>query len=229
MHESLCLSPQFITLYLFPDPNLISYHFIEGSVPIMIEWLKKNSFFIILGIFIIGFLFVTREKEEVSTNEINPVSLASEEEEETFLDEHVVVDIKGEINKPGVYELDFGARVEDVIKMADGFTSDAEETSINLAQKLQDEMIIIVPNANEEGSGKSHESSSTLGQEEKIRVNYATQEEIETLPGIGPSKAQAIIEYREENGLFQSVEDLLDISGIGEKTLENMRDYLHVP
>jgi len=197
----------------------------------MIEWFKKNSFFIILGIFIVGFLFITREKEEVSTNEIIPVGLTSEEteEEETFLNEHVVVDIKGEINKPGVYELDLGARVEDVIKMADGFTSDAEETAINLAQKLYDEMIIIVPNENEEGTGKNQESSSTSGEEVKIRVNHATQEEIENLPGIGPSKAQAIIEYREENGLFQSVEDLLDISGIGEKTLENMRDYIHVP
>ncbi|MBU5466457.1 helix-hairpin-helix domain-containing protein [Virgibacillus sp. MSJ-26] len=197
----------------------------------MIEWFKKNSFFIILGIFIVGFLFITREKEEVRTNEIIPVDLTSEEteEEENFLNEHVVVDIKGEINKPGVYELDFGARVEDVIKMADGFTNDAEETAINLAQKLHDEMIIIVPNENDEETGKNQESSSTSGEEVKIRVNYATQEEIENLPGIGPSKAQAIIDYREENGLFQSVEDLLDISGIGEKTLENMRDYIHVP
>jgi len=196
----------------------------------MTDWLKRNLFFIILGFFIIGFLFISREKEETNHNEITPVNLVSDEtEDEASTDERMLVDIKGEINTPGVYELNSGSRVNDVIKMADGFTDDADETSINLAQKVHDEMIIIVPIENEESDETLHQTTSPTEQNEKVKINYATQEEIETLPGIGPSKAQTIIKYREENGLFQTMEDLLDISGIGEKTLENMKDNIQIP
>jgi len=196
----------------------------------MTDWLKRNLFFIILGFFIIGFLFISREKEETNHNEITPVNLVSDEtEDEASTDERMLVDIKGEINTPGVYELNSGSRVNDVIKMADGFTDDADETSINLAQKVHDEMIIIVPIENEESDETLHQTTSLTEQNEKVKINYATQEEIETLPGIGPSKAQTIIKYREENGLFQTMEDLLDISGIGEKTLENMKDNIQIP
>lgn len=196
----------------------------------MTDWLKRNLFFIILGFFILGFLFISREKEETNHNEITPVNLVSDEtEDEASTDERMLVDIKGEINTPGVYELNSGSRVNDVIKMADGFTDDADETSINLAQKVHDEMIIIVPIENEESDETLHQTTSPTEQNEKVKINYATQEEIETLPGIGPSKAQTIIKYREENGLFQTMEDLLDISGIGEKTLENMKDNIQIP
>ena len=196
----------------------------------MVDWLKKSSFFIILGMFIIVFLFITREKEETSHSEITPISPVSDEKDGSNepLDEKILVDIKGEINEPGVYELNLGARVNDVIKLAAGFTDKADETAINLAQKVQDEMIIIVPSEDDEFIGINHQQSGS-NQSEKVRINYATQEEIETLPGIGPSKAQAIIQYREENGLFQAIEDLLDISGIGEKTLENMRENIQIP
>jgi len=196
----------------------------------MTDWLKRNLFFIILGFFIIGFLFISREKEETNHNEITPVDMVSNKtEDESSADERMLVDIKGEINTPGVYELDSGSRVNDVIKMADGFTDDADKTSINLAQKVHDEMIIIVPIENDEIDETINQTASSTEQNEKVKINYATQEEIETLPGIGPSKAQTIIKYREENGLFQTMEDLLDISGIGEKTLENMEDNIQIP
>src|SRR5699024_7733105 len=110
------------------------------------------------------------------------------------------------------------------IQMAGGFTEDADESQINLAQKVHDEMIIVVFKLGDEPS--SEENNTGRDSTGKVRINYATQEEIETLNGVGPSKAQAIIQYRDENGLFQSAEDLLQVSGIGEKTLENFRDQL---
>src|SRR5699024_3643898 len=145
----------------------------------------------------------SREKEETNHNEITPVDMVSNKtEDESSADERMLVDIKGEITTPGVYELDSGSRVNDVIKMADGFTDDADKTSINLAQKVHDEMIIIVPIENDEIDETINQTASSTEQNEKVKINYATQEEIETLPGIGPSKAQTIIKYREENGLF---------------------------
>src|SRR5699024_7794876 len=100
--------------------------------------------------------------------------------------------------QPGVYELDSNARIMDVVDLASGFTDEADETAVNLAQKVHDEMIIIVPAQLEDGVNADDGTVSSGTMNEKIRLNYATQEEIETLSGIGPSKAQAIIQYREE-------------------------------
>lgn len=150
-------------------------------------------------------------------------------------DIEVIVDIKGEVNKPGVYELQTGDRVQTVIERAGGFTENADEQQINLAQKVHDEMIIYVPKVGEieeplpplpqsSRSGAVNDGSSDL-----IRVNSATEEELTKLQGIGPSKAQAIINYRDEHGPFQQAEDLLEVNGIGEKTFENIRDHIIVP
>lgn len=137
----------------------------------------------------------------------------------------IIVDIKGEIKNPGIYTVDFNDRVYDVIKKAGGFTNEADESQINLAQKVFDEMVIFVPSINLSGEGEQIINPSS----DKIRINYATQEELEQLKGIGPSKASSIIQYREENGPFQSLEDLLNVTGIGEKTLENIKEDIQVP
>ena len=197
----------------------------------MVEWLKKSSFFIGIGIFIIVFLFLTREKEEIYQADLTPVTTTSNNSnvEENQDEAVVLVDIKGEVSQPGVYELDSEARVKDVVELASGFTGKADESLINLAQKVHDEMIIIVPAEDEADVIGNGEASSVDSSVEKVRINYATQEEIETLSGIGPSKAATIIQYREENGLFQTIDDLLEVSGIGEKTLENIRDQIQIP
>lgn len=201
----------------------------------MIEWLKKSSFFIVIGLFIVLFLFFTRDRDNPPKDDLTPLTAnyESDAEEgglsEEGVPEEIIVDIKGEISQPGVYELPPDARVKDVVELASGFTKDADETSINLAQKVHDEMIIIVPSETEADSVGGALGDSSNVEQDKIRINYATQEEIESLSGIGPSKAEAIIQYREEHGMFQSVEDLLEISGIGEKTLENFRENIQIP
>lgn len=197
----------------------------------MIEWLKQNLIFIV-GALIIGvFLFFMKEDDEPL--DLDPVVANSTvvEDEGSELEsstEDVLVDIKGEINNPGVYELKYDARVNDVIELADGFTKKANESDVNLAQKVHDEMIIIVSSTEVDSSSESS-NQTTSNQTDKININYATQEEVETLTGIGPSKAQAIIDHRDENGLFTTVEDLLNISGIGEKTLENIKEDIQIP
>ncbi|WP_101844348.1 helix-hairpin-helix domain-containing protein [Halobacillus sp. Marseille-P3879] len=138
-----------------------------------------------------------------------------------------VVDVKGEVAKPGIYEVDEGMRVNDAIRLAGGLTEEADQTSVNLAQKVQDEMVILV--MEESGGIKGSSLSTTDNSPSTIRINYASGEEIQSLPGIGPSKAKAIVQYREENGLFKTNEDLLSVAGIGEKTLETLEEYIQLP
>lgn len=138
--------------------------------------------------------------------------------------DQVMVDVKGEVQHPGVYDISIHARVDDVLALAGGLTENADELQINKAQKVHDEMMIYVPRIDETAQDDIASSTS-----QTVRINYASKEEIVELPGIGPSKADAIVQYREENGLFTSIEDLLQVSGIGEKTLESLREYIQVP
>lgn len=198
----------------------------------MMHQLKKYSFFIVIGIGIVLFLFLTKDKDAEQANaEFTPVDekpLELNAEEQNGAEQKnlkAIVDVKGEVKKPGVYEMEMDARVNDVIQTAGGFSENADQSQVNLAQKVQDEMIIVIPKAGEydQGSGGNTAGSN------KIRINYASQQEIEDLSGIGPSKAAAIIQHREEHGLFRTMEDLLEVSGIGEKTLETLKDDIQVP
>lgn len=139
--------------------------------------------------------------------------------------EIIVVDVKGEVEKPGVYELKEGSRVKDAIETAGGMTNKAEPLSVNLAQKLLDEMVVYVTSSkNEDYSDREDDSFS-----DKLSINRASVEELKSLSGIGDSKANKIKSYREENGPFQRIEDLLNISGIGKKTLDGFREDIRVP
>lgn len=197
------------------------------------ELLKRYSFFIVLGASAILFFFLTKEDSaEEPFSEMQEIVSAGNEQVQINNDYEqsgtVFVDVKGEVNKPGVYEFNLDARVNEVIKQAGGFTAEADQTQVNLAQKVQDEMIIVIPKAGE--AAQADQSEDGMGMSaDKIRINYATLEELENLNGIGPSKAQAIIQYREENGFFQTPEDLLEVSGIGEKTFDSFKDDIIVP
>jgi competence protein ComEA len=144
----------------------------------------------------------------------------------------VVIDVKGAVVKPGVYEMPADARVRDVIARAGGLTEEADAARVNLAAKVRDEMMIYVPAKGEAAPApEAVEAAPEAGTESglQVAVNTATAEELMQVPGIGPAKAKAIIAYREEHGPFQRVEDLLRINGIGEKTLEKLKPYLLVP
>jgi competence protein ComEA len=157
-------------------------------------------------------------QEEENNDEIKEVNIAP-----TIL----FVDIKGEVNAPGVYEVDELSRVKDVIMLAGGFTSQAEPNGVNLAQKITDEMVIYVPAKGEDITGLTSQITSS-SEKRVVNINDASKDELETLPGVGPSKADAIITFREENGLFKSVDELEQVPGIGEKSLEKLRDYISI-
>lgn len=144
-----------------------------------------------------------------------------------------MVDIKGQVAAPGVYELPGDSRMKDAIDAAGGFLSDAEPKAINLAMKVQDEMVIYVPAIGEEAALPAPQPSAVpAGGAEAadalVNLNTATDADLMTLPGIGPSKAAAIIAYRTDNGNFQKIEDLTNVTGIGEKTFEKLKDSISV-
>ncbi|MFD2133612.1 helix-hairpin-helix domain-containing protein [Pseudogracilibacillus auburnensis] len=201
----------------------------------MIKLIKRHLVMIIVAIVVLGGIFYMKKEEpldvQTEADFEQAIELVDEEVEAEQLDTSIIVDIKGEVQKPGVYEVDQHVRVSDAISIAGGFTEDADQTQMNLAQRVHDEMVIIVPKEGEEIIAVSTPGETTTTDEDrnKIRINQATLEEIQTLNGIGPKKAQAIIDYREEHGSFQSVEDLIEVNGIGEKTVENMKESIIVP
>ena len=168
----------------------------------------------------------TKEKVMV-TNAVNTTRV---EETTTMIPQNCYVDIKGEVLRPGVYEFSCESRVQEVIKKAGGFTEDADETKINLAQKITDQMQMIVPNLHSKQEGgvtegnseKGNSSNTTLSnlKQGTVNINTATLEELQTIKGIGQKKAEAILQYRKEHGAFRTKEDLLQVKGIGKKALE---------
>ncbi|MCD8511095.1 MAG: helix-hairpin-helix domain-containing protein [Bacillus sp. (in: Bacteria)] len=141
------------------------------------------------------------------------------------------IDVKGEVVFPGLYEMESGERVFHAIERAGGFTKEAEQNLVNLAEKCYDEMVIYVPSKLdvEVGGGVVFQGNILNEKDGLIHVNRASAEELTKLPGIGPAKADAIIRYREENGPFQQMEELVKVPGIGAKTLENIRDMIKIP
>ncbi|WP_017187326.1 helix-hairpin-helix domain-containing protein [Alkalibacillus haloalkaliphilus] len=197
--------------------------------------IPKKWLVVVIIIFMIVFYFILHSDEELAIENENNSFLLLEEQNELEKEglevdgEKWAVDVKGEIESPGVYHVERGKRVVDVIELAGGFTKEADSKFVNLAELVYDEMVIYVPNKEEEGSSSAVTQGNNGSDGSKIRVNTATVEELMSLPGIGEQRAQTIIEYREEHGSFTSVEDLLNISGIGEKTLENFKEDIIVP
>ena len=175
----------------------------------------------------------TKEKVMV-TNAVNTTRV---EEITTMMPQNCYVDIKGEVLHPGVYEFSCESRVQEVIKKAGGFTEEADETKINLAQKITDQMQMIVPNLHSKQEGgvtdgnseKGNSSNTTLSnlKQGTVNINTATLEELQTIKGIGKKKAEAILQYRKEHGAFRTKEDLLQVKGIGKKALEAIESQVN--
>ena len=142
----------------------------------------------------------------------------------------VVVDVKGQVHEPGVYTLPVGSRVLDALQLVGGILPTAEEKVLNFAAKLDDEMVIYVPLIGESDVPMTIATTPSTSESLSALVNINTSDEstLMTLSGIGPSKAKAIIAYREENGLFKSIEDIKNVTGIGDSTFENLKDFISV-
>ena len=169
-------------------------------------------------------------KKEESVEEIEAVvtTVLAEKTEESSTQEAVIfVDIKGEVKKPGVYQMKAGDRVKDALDAAGGLTEEADSQKVNLAQRVEDQMVIVVPKVGEEAEEiPAGETRKEATKEGKVNINTATVEELKTLKGVGEKKAEAIIEYRKKNGSFQTKEDLMKVRGIGKKLFDSFQERI---
>lgn len=145
-----------------------------------------------------------------------PSSLA---EADNFATTDIFVHVTGAVAKPGVYAAEVGSRVFDIVAMAGGFTKKADQASVNLARLVSDGEQLLVFERASEAKSASNSSNTSVGSMAGtlVSLNRATLSELEELPGVGPTLAQRIIDWRSANGGFKSLEDLLEVGGIGDK------------
>ncbi len=216
----------------------------------------KKFILILIGISIVlgGTIFILYKNNKEEKEEV--VDIFKEEEKEEPAEElpkveekkevsTVTVDIKGNVNNPGVYEVENGKRINDVINMAGGLTEDADTSNINLAKIVADEMTIVI--YSKEEVLEKYKSEVCIcdcpyitndacitdeSNEEKtsnlVNINTASIDELMTLPSLGEAKAKSIIEYRTKNGNFTSIDKIKEVSGIGEAIFEKIKDYIKV-
>ena len=141
----------------------------------------------------------------------------------------IQVHVAGEVNQPGVYTLKEGANVQDAIDAAQGPTELAQHELLNLAAILTHGQRVYIPSSEDmQGNAEDDQRSLEVSLGNLININTATQEELDTLPGIGSVRANAIIVYRTENGFFMTIEDLLKVEGIGETTFNELKEFITV-
>jgi len=223
----------------------------------LIYYLNKYKTQIFIGIGIVLCLIIILFWQNNSSNyNDGDVEILYQDENQEITLENIKVNIKGAVRNPGVYQLEENSRVEDAIIMAGGLSEDADTSIINLSKKLYDENVIIIYSKEEvrkikngntiiqyienECNCPSYENSACINPDTfvnfdedesttgKVSINKATLAELQTLPGIGKTKAQAIIDYRSKNGLFKSVEDLKKVSGIGNATFEKIKNDITI-
>ncbi len=187
------------------------------------------SITIILVLVIIILFQSFHNDKEIEINESNIIEKKESKLKEEDI-EKIIVDIKGEINKPGIYEMNNGNRIIDVITKAGGLTKNADTNSINLSEKIVDEMVIIIPTLNINNTSELTDKKviNDLPKDKRISINTASIDELMTIKGIGTTKAKKIIEYRNKNGKFKKIEDIKKVSGIGNSTFEKIKNYIKI-
>lgn len=222
----------------------------------MLRFLKKYKYVITIFLFMLIIFYIIFVKVNLKSKEKNLVDnqvVINEVEkvEVDLKDDLVYVDIKGAVKKPGVYKINSDKKIIDVITIAGGLMENANTDNINLSKKVTDEMVIIIytneevknsnivdtvikvvdkecvcPNIQNDGCINTEINDSITNVNKTININTATLEELMSINGLGEAKAKAIIKYREENGYFKIIDDLLNVSGIGEALFEKFKEYI---
>lgn len=181
------------------------------------------------------------EEESYDNNivEKNIIEKSNSLENEDIIKGEIIVHIIGEVKKEGIVSLKEGDRVIDAIRKAGGETKNADLSQVNLAYILSDGQKIYIPSknekidtfvisSNESDIGESGENNNGGSSDIKININTATESQLDTLPGVGPSTAMKIIEYRNTNGKFKKIEDIKEVKGIGEAKYEDLKNYITI-
>lgn len=203
---------------------------------------KKQKIFLgvlaIIMLIFIGYHIIKKTEnysyEELEIIEENTVIENNEEINEEETTEEIIVHVTGEVKNEGIIKIKKYARIADVIDEAGGTTNEADLSKINLAYLVKDGQKIYIPNINEEENKEAYiteeAGDKVIVEEEresmKVNINTAKQTELETLNGIGPSTALKIIDYREENGKFETIEDIKNVPGIGDAKYENIKESI---
>lgn len=201
------------------------------------QWVKKYKKYllcilcVVLLVFVLLLCFFKRQSQVERVDNLYLVE-NSQEQSSAKIDnatELLYADVKGAVKQPGIYEIKQDMRVWDVVQLAGGVKEKAETKNVNFAEKVSDQMIIYIPNEGEVVAEISQEVSKEQNQQSnKINLNQANEADLQTLTGIGQKKAQEIIAYREENGEFKEIDELKNISGIGDKTFEKLKESICV-
>ena len=183
-------------------------------------------------VLIIGGLFYfnqnkTEDYSGVSFSNISNEINNKDEKAEDKHDEKIFVDVKGAVKHPGVFETTKDKRVKDLIEEAGGLLDDADTSTLNLSQKVKDQMVIYVLKHGEKPKQIS-DSGSSSSNTDVININTANLEQLMKISGVGKTKAEAIISYRDKNGDFKKKEDITKVRGIGKATFEKIKDKIEV-
>lgn len=202
--------------------------------------LKKAAVICLVGLVLFAGFSLFKSSDglaEASDKGGNPSIQSDEYDPERSLSEGTIfVDIGGAVKTPMLAELPDGSRVDDAIQAAGGLKTEADMSSINRAEFLTDGQKVFIPSLALDEDGNVIEGSASAGEGSgtvvaaagKVNINSADSEQLQTLNGVGPATAQKIIDYRQSNGRFSSVEDLKNVSGIGDKTFEKLKDSITI-
>ena len=187
--------------------------------------MRRISIIVLMLSLCAGLIGCQKKSEETLALEVAEIDQGEmhteENKESTDVTEHIFVYVCGAVNQEGVYELASGSRVYEAIAMAGGFREDADARNVNQAEVLEDEERIYVPVIGEEVPVEDKKDA-------RININKASKEELMTLPGVGESRAESIIKYREQQGAFQSIEEIMQVSGIKEGLFEKIKDFITI-
>ncbi|KFZ27159.1 MAG: ComE operon protein 1 [Candidatus Izimaplasma bacterium HR2] len=188
----------------------------------MRDFIKKYYIYLAITVIAITIILLLPLGEEEQSIAFEPITTEDLTEEP----EYIYIDIKGQVQNPGVYKVLKDSRLFQLVSLAGGTTGNADTLAINLSLKLYDQQVVYIP---------SYEDSYPIiidvienNSNGIININSASLELLDTLPGIGPSTAQSIIDYRTEIGFFESIEDIMSVTGIGEATFNDIKDLITV-
>lgn len=189
---------------------------------------RKRILTVILAVLVLGMIYLFSRKEAlpeeraVLLDSTEQTDAAGESEPQSFESVRICVFITGCVQSPGVYLVPEGSRIYEVLTLAGGFTEDADQRTVNLAEEVSDGQAIRIPAMGED------EVLTEASGDGRVNINTAGKEELMTLPGIGEAKAEAILSYREQHGKFSTAEALMEVSGIGEGVFSRLRDRIKV-